>query len=132
MKSLSRFILYLASAIGVWLLVSFGGAMIDSARAALWSDSLMWALLSFLVIMPALVMAQLASDQAAQSRQRTARAQSASSQSASSQTASTDAAEQEPFVDKGSKEVNTLWPEPEQDTEWPAQHTSQERDRAHA
>lgn len=55
MRNARRFILYLAFAIGAWLLTSFGGAMFDSANAAFWSDSLMWALLAFMVVCPALV-----------------------------------------------------------------------------
>lgn len=55
MHILRRFLLYLASSLGIWLLISFGGAMFNSANAAFWSDSLMWSLLSFMVIAPAFV-----------------------------------------------------------------------------
>lgn len=115
MQNVRRLILYLASVIGVWLLISFGGAMVDSANAAFWSSSLMWALLSFLVVMPALVMANHASSQSAQ------RAASAQRQSASAQT------KQKPFVKDESDEVRTLWPEPNQSNdEWPPQDVVEE------
>ncbi len=55
MRKLRQYLLYLAYAIGTWLLVSFGGAMFNSANAAFWADSLMWALLSFTIVSPVLV-----------------------------------------------------------------------------
>lgn len=55
MKAARKIILYLTALIGTWLLVSFGGAMFNGANAAFWSDSLMWSLLSFMIIAPALV-----------------------------------------------------------------------------
>jgi flagellar biosynthesis/type III secretory pathway M-ring protein FliF/YscJ len=115
MQNVRRLILYLASVIGVWLLVSFGGAMVDSANAAFWSSSLMWALLSFLVVMPALVMVNHASSQSAQ---RTASPTQASTPAQS---------EQKPFVEDESDQVRTLWPEPNQpDDEWPPQDVVEE------
>jgi flagellar biosynthesis/type III secretory pathway M-ring protein FliF/YscJ len=115
MQNVRRLILYLASVIGVWLLVSFGGAMVDSANAAFWSSSLMWALLSFLVIMPALVMVNHASNQS------TRRATPSKPQSTPAQS------EQKPFVEDESDQVRTLWPEPNQpDDEWPPQDLIEE------
>ncbi len=55
MENARRFILYLVAIIGTWLLISFGGAMLDSPNAAFWSDSLMWSLLSCMVVAPTLV-----------------------------------------------------------------------------
>ena len=109
MKNVRRLILALSGVIGVWVLVSFGGAMFDSANAAFWSSSLMWSLLSSLIVMPALVMVNHASTQSAK---KAARQQ----------------AEQEPFIQEESDEAHTLWPEPEQEAEWPAQQTTRKQD----
>ena len=114
MKQVRRLILALSGVIGVWVLVSFGGAMFDSANAAFWSGSLMWSLLSSLIVMPALVMVNHASTQ---SERKAARQQS----------------EQEPFIQEESDEAHTLWPEPEQEAEWPPQETVQDQqDRVRA
>jgi hypothetical protein len=113
MKQVRRLILALSAFIGVWVLVSFGGAMFDSANAAFWSSSLMWALLSSLIVMPALVMVNHASTQSAKKKARQQRKTS----------------EQEPFIQEESDEAQTLWPEPEQEAEWPSQETTQEQDR---
>lgn len=94
MQNARRVILYLASFIGAWLLVSFGGAMFDSANAAFWSDSLMWSLLSFMVVSPALVFLTTPSPD---------RAPSDSTKS---------------FVDHESNSQQTLWPEAKDADEW--------------
>jgi hypothetical protein len=114
MKQIRRLILALSGVIGVWVLVSFGGAMVDSGNAAFWSSSLMWALLSSLIVMPALVMVNHASTQSAK---RAARKRSEAT------------AEDEPFIQQqeGADEARTLWPEPEQEAEWPSQQTVQEQ-----
>jgi hypothetical protein len=112
MKSVRRIILALSSFIGVWVLVSFGGAMFDGANVAFWTSSLMWSLLSSLIVMPALVMVSLASDEASKKSARQA------------------PSKQEPFIQEDSDEAHTLWPEPEQKAEWPAQEG--ERERIHA
>lgn len=117
MKQVRRLILALSGVIGVWVLVSFGGAMFDSGNAAFWSSSLMWALLSSLIVMPALVMVNHASSQAEKKAAR---------QQATSET------EQEPFIQEESDEARTLWPEPEQSAEWPSQQTTEEQDRVRA
>lgn len=96
--------------------------MVDSANAAFWSSSLMWALLSFLVVMPALVMVNHASNRSVQ-------------RTASSQEQSTPAqSEQKPFVEDESDKVRTLWPEPNQpNDEWPPQDVvEEERQRVRA
>jgi hypothetical protein len=116
MKQVRRLILALSTFIGAWVLVSFGGAMFDSANAAFWSSSLMWALLSSLIVMPALVMANHATTQASRKKKK-ARQQP------------TPETEQEPFIQEESDEARTLWPEPEQNTEWPAQETTSEQER---
>lgn len=120
MQNVRRLILYLASAIGVWLLVSFGGAMLNSGNAAFWSNSLMWALLSCLIVAPGLL---LANDVFTRSQQP------ADHESATSP--STDA--QKPFVEEESDQVRTLWPEPEQTNEWPPEEeVKRQRQRVHA
>lgn len=91
--------------------------MVDNANAAFWSSSLMWALLSFLVVMPALLLVHHASTQT-----------SPRSRSASQQRPTPDAG-QAPFVEDEPNEVRTLWPEPEQDQEWPPQDTEPEQER---
>lgn len=113
MKNVRRTILALSSFIGVWVLVSFGGAMFDSANAAFWSSSLIWSLLSCLIVMPALVMVSHASSQVTRKQ------------------AQQSPSEQEPFIQEESDEARTLWPEPQQDAEWPTQQ-QRERERVHA
>lgn len=123
MKNVRRLILFLSSIVGLWVLVSFGGAMLDSGNAAFWSNSLMWALLSTLIIMPALLVINHASNESSKARARQAHAQ---------QRPTTPKADQKPFIQEESSEARTLWPEPEQDTEWPAHETTSEEERIHA
>jgi len=122
MKSVRRLIQYLASAVGLWLLVSFAGAMVDSGNAALWSNSLMWALLSCLVIAPALLMVNDIFTRSAPDEEADAAGSSADADAA-----------QKPFVEEESDEMQTLWPEPgaEPDSadEWPPQEAYQEQER---
>lgn len=82
--------------------------MFDSANAAFWSSSLMWALLSLLIVMPALVVVNHASG-TGETRE--------TPQSAGQEPSPEE--EQKPFVEKSTKEMRTLWPEPEQGSEWP-------------
>jgi hypothetical protein len=105
MQDVRRVILYLSAVIGVWALVSFGGAMFDSANAAFWADSLLWSLLSCLIVMPALLMANHASTG---QPSREANESGAVSED-----------EQESFVQDSREDVQTLWPEPDQEGEWP-------------
>jgi len=121
MQNVQKIILYLASAIGVWLLVSFGGAMFDSVNAAFWSSSLMWSILSFLIVMPALA---LMSDFSAQGD-----ASSSETTAADKETAS--------FVEEDAERAHTLWPEAESaqqdaDTDWPATSDAQDREHVRA
>lgn len=90
--------------------------MLDSANAAFWSNSLMWSLLSALIVMPALV---LINDAATQSASRRAAAQNEAA-SARNQGAEP-RQEQEPFVQEDSDEARTLWPEPQQPAGKPSQ-----------
>jgi len=104
MQKVRSAILYLSAAIGIWVSVSFAGAVLNSANASLWSQSLLWSLLSLLVILPALVVVNHAAFQGP----------------ASEPPPDSDA--QKPFVDEDAEDLDTIWPEG--DTEWP--HTQEE------
>lgn len=52
---MKRLFLAIAGVVAVWLLGSFAGTMLDPARAELWTTSLMWALLSCVVLAPILL-----------------------------------------------------------------------------
>lgn len=113
MKDVRRVILYLSAVIGAWALVSFGGAMFDSANAAFWADSLLWSLLSCLIVMPALLMANHASTET-------------TSQSAEESDVPPED-QQGSFVQGSEEDVNTLWPEPDQEGEWPPNDVQREQ-----
>ena len=49
---MKRFFTALAAFVGIWLLGSFLGVMFDTARANLWTQSLMWALLTCVFLAP--------------------------------------------------------------------------------
>ncbi|PQJ34367.1 hypothetical protein BSZ35_06915 [Salinibacter sp. 10B] len=117
MEDVRRVILYLSGVIGVWVLVSFGGTMFDTANASLWVNSLMWSLLSSLIVLPALLLVTHAA-----TKQR--------SQSASPSKESPSQEEPEPFVKHSSDEIRTLWPEPEQKSEWPPNDVVREQKQA--
>lgn len=101
MTQVRRLITSLIAFIGVWVLVSFAGVMFDGANAGLWVSSLMWSLLSALVVMPMLMVASHAStrapEQTEQNRDRVPEH------------------EQEPFIREESDAPHTLWPESEQE-----------------
>ncbi|PEN11067.1 hypothetical protein CRI94_16735 [Longibacter salinarum] len=59
---MKRFLSLALAAIGAWVLVSFGGAMIDTARAEFWTQSLMWSLVTTLVLAPVLILMSTRSD----------------------------------------------------------------------
>lgn len=120
MKNVRRLVFYVASAVGVWLLVSFAGAMLDSANAAFWSDSLMWALLSSLIVAPALLMVH--------------NAFSGSQERTSSRPEPSSDEDQKSFVEEEERgEMRTLWPEPEtepdQEDDWPSQDAYEDQER---
>lgn len=133
MQNVRRIILFVSTLIGVWVIVSFGGAMFDPANAAFWSGSLMWALLSCLIVMPALVMVNHASNQASKKMAQHSRSGTRPSQvpdrHGSSQSGRRN---QEPFIQEESNETHTLWPEPEQASEWPPKESRPEQERARA
>lgn len=118
MKQVRRLIIALSAFIGIWVLVSFVGAMVDSANASFWSGSLMWSLLSSLIVMPALVMVNHASTQA--------------SHKTTQKQAQTPQREQEPFIQEESDETHTLWPEPNQGAGWPSEEQTSEQPRVRA
>lgn len=134
MKSIRRLIFYLASAVGVWLLVSFAGAMVDSGNAAFWSDSLMWALLSSLIVAPALLMVY---DAFSTSQERSPQTRTSSpSPSPRSEPARSEEEDETPFVEEERGEMRTLWPEPEteatEEDEWPPQEAYDSQDHIRA
>lgn len=105
-----RLILYASAAVGLWVLASFGGTMLDPARAQLWTGSLMWSLLASLLISPALLVASpLTSDALGRSAKTGVRPVEPPSVAPSKPAPSeATASEATPFVGKGAR----LWPEP--------------------
>ncbi len=117
-----RRILLACAAVGLWVLVSFAGTMLDPARAPLWTRSLMWSLLASLLVSPALLVAGPASRLGAaggadanEADTSTASASTAEAGAVNSEgsisegpTSEEAASEATPFVGKGAQ----LWPEP--------------------
>ncbi|MEF8939095.1 MAG: hypothetical protein V5A22_04555 [Salinivenus sp.] len=56
MQTARRLIVALSCTIVLWVFTSVAGALLDPTHAAFWSSSLMWSLLSTLLVAPALVM----------------------------------------------------------------------------
>lgn len=56
MQTARRLVAALSCTIVLWVFTSVAGALLDLAHAAFWSSSLMWSLLSTLLVAPALVM----------------------------------------------------------------------------
>ena len=111
MKKIRRFILLISSLIGIWVIVSGIGVIVDPANSAFWSNSLMWSVLSCLIVLPAPLVANvgLLVDQ----DDGTHPHKQATEQSA-----------QTSFVEED--RVDTLWPETA-DTDWP--HTSDDEEQ---
>jgi len=57
MQTVRRLIIVFSCLICLWVFVSVGGLFLDPGRVEFWSSSLMWSLLSSLLVAPALVMA---------------------------------------------------------------------------
>jgi len=55
MQAARRLIAAFSCVIAVWVFTSVAGALLDPAHAMFWSTSLMWSLLSTLLVAPALV-----------------------------------------------------------------------------
>lgn len=49
---MKRILTTLATALGLWMLVSFTGVIADGARPEFWTTSLMWSILASIVIAP--------------------------------------------------------------------------------
>jgi hypothetical protein len=49
---MKRFLTYLSPVVAVWAFVSFVGVMLDPARANVWTQSLMWSLISSALLAP--------------------------------------------------------------------------------
>jgi hypothetical protein len=95
---MKRLLSSLAIAVGAWVLVSFGGAMIDPAHAGLWTQSLMASLLTSLVLAPLLFVLR-------QRNEADVRTDATAAQTkAANQT-------EEPFVDEDAGRMRTLWPQ---------------------
>lgn len=60
---MKRFFASLAVLVGIWLLGSFLGVMFDTARANLWTQSLMWALISCVILAPVFLFVGTSSSQ---------------------------------------------------------------------
>lgn len=56
MQTAQRILVVLGVLIGFWVLTSVAGAFLDPAHPEFWSASLMWSMLSSLLVAPALVM----------------------------------------------------------------------------
>lgn len=106
MRETRRLVLILSSAVGLWALASFAGAMFNPANAAFWSGSLMWSLLSILLVAPALLMVHHASSTTEARR------------TAGSTGGATTPTEETPFVDE--EDRPTLWPDPSSESSKPA------------
>jgi len=49
---MKRILTTLATALGLWMLISFTGVIADGARPEFWTTSLMWSILASIVIAP--------------------------------------------------------------------------------
>jgi hypothetical protein len=110
---MKRFLLYLTFGVGAWVLASFGGAMLDPARAEFWTQSLMASLIASLVLAPFVFFLRRRQQPASTPRKEV--------DTASSETSPSPAAasfeEEEPFVSEEADRMDTLWPEAEESTE---------------
>jgi len=97
---MKRILTIALAVIGAWVLVSFGGAMLDTVRADFWTQSLMWSLVTTLVLGPLVIMLSANVEEEAPVTQP--------SPSATPEGPS----EQEPaFVSDEANRRHTLWPE---------------------
>ena len=110
---MKRTLLYLTFAVGAWVLVSFGGAMLDPARAGFWTQSLMASLIASLVMAPFVFF--LRRRQAPVSAPEKQEAGQATGESAAAPAVSS--FEEEPFVTEDSGRMKTLWPQEEAERE---------------
>jgi hypothetical protein len=92
MQTAQRILVVLGVLIGFWVLTSVAGAFFDPAHPEFWSASLMWSMLSSLLVAPALVMLYDASDPSSK------QTRSGPSQQVDSTSARTSSTPPQPFV----------------------------------
>ena len=102
MKIIHKLIPVLGILMGLWVMGSFGGVMLNLSNAEFWTSSLMWSLLASLLVMPALVFVYHASSQPGKPTLE------------HTQPITQSADEQEPFIQEEDQE-GALWPEAEKD-----------------
>ena len=111
-----RLIFALSTALGVWVLASFAGTMLDTAHSAFWTSSLMWSLLTSLLFSPALlVVAHYVSQASRSDRDRRAARWEAGTQGQAARRSVDDPEEE----DRSATGSPHLGPEPpDQEGEW--------------
>lgn len=102
MKFIHKLVPILGILMGVWVMGSFGGVMLNLSNAGFWTTSLMWSLLASLLVMPALVFVYHASSQPEKPTVE------------HTQPIQQSAEKQAPFVQEEDQE-GALWPEAEKD-----------------
>jgi len=98
---MKRTLLYLVFAVGAWVLVSFGGAMFDPARANFWTQSLMASLIASLVLAPLLFFV----------RQQTPASASKKTETPSPASQPAAQSQEDAFVTDEADRLDTLWPQ---------------------
>jgi len=97
--AMKRILTITLAAIGAWVLVSFAGTMLDTVRADFWTQSLMWSLLTTLVLGPLMILATTRVDTPEVDTPETDVSEPVS------------ASDQPPaFVEDDADSVRTLWP----------------------
>ncbi len=103
-----RILNVLTPIVALWALASFAGTMFDPGHAGFWTQSLMWSLISWMVVAPFFVFVRSQASPA-QSTDLSPSAPQASSPAFSQTERAADAAEEKPFDDRSKR---TLWPKP--------------------
>jgi hypothetical protein len=109
MNAIRQSVFALSFLMGIWVLASFVGVMFNPSNAELWTNSLVWALLASVFVMPGLVVAYHMAPRSVPTRQQT-------------QGPTPLLRQQPPFVDEDEQE-GALWPErdeeaPEESSRW--------------
>ena len=99
---MKRFLTFALAAIGAWVLVSFAGTMLDTVRAEFWTQSLMWSLLTTLVLGPLMILAST---------------RSSTPEPSIDEPVVTSDEEAPAFVEDETDRMRTLWPKDEQTEE---------------
>lgn len=102
MRTVRQIILTLSFLMGLWVIGSFVGVMLNVSNPGFWTTSLMWSLLASVLVMPALVVAHHANTRRATRKAAEQRANQAPPPQE----------DQPPFVEEEERE-GALWPEPE-------------------